>query len=494
MSNTGLTNKTAWKKIEKYAQSIQPCITPPLEKHVVSSENLTLDYGAQRLDNTALSLLFELAKECDLGEKIKALMKGHPVNQSEKRPALHTALRVFSEEPILVNNTNVVQQVLEVRETMRTISNQVREGTWLGFSGKPITDVVNIGIGGSQLGPQFCLDALANRVTNALRFHFISEIDTNAFRKGTRCLNPETTLFIVSSKSFTTQETLYNAKQALAWMGKPHHMDKHFIAVTAYPERAKAFGINQVLPLWDWVGGRYSVCSAINLITCIAIGFDNFSALLEGANGMDEHFSHAEPAQNLPILLALLGIWNNNFLKTQTLLLLTYAQELELFAPYVQQLDMESNGKSLDNEGRAVNYSTGPIVWGGLANQAQHRYYQLLCQGTHRIAADLISVDVFNQDPINQLCAAHKVILSEGLNDEKNPHGYIPGNIPINHIRLADCSPRTIGALITLYEHKVFVQGVIWNINSFDQPGVESSKQMMRKAMAFENAITPSLI
>lgn len=488
-----LTQREAWKKIENHAETITKLTTPLIENGVVATDNITLDYSAQRLDNMALALLYELAEECHLSEKINALMSGHAVNQSEQRPALHTALRVLSEEPILVNNTDVVQGVLAVREQMRLISNQIRQGEWLGFSGKKITDIVNIGIGGSQLGPQFCLDALSELTTNTLRFHFISEMDTHAFSKGTVNLNPETTLFIVSSKSFTTQETLCNAKQALAWIGQHENSGQHFIAVTAFPQRAKDIGINQVLPIWDWVGGRYSVCSAINLITCIAVGFDNFCELLEGANSMDDHFRRAEFSQNLPVILALLGIWNNNILKIHTLLLLTYAQELQLFVPYIQQLDMESNGKSIDNDGRAVNYSTGPIVWGGLGDQAQHSYYQLLCQGTHQIAADLISVDLFNNDAINQLCRAQKEVLSKGTVEETNPTHFIPGNIPINHIRLADCSPRTIGALITMYEHKVFVQGVIWNINSFDQPGVESSKKIMRKIIAAESAVTHSL-
>ncbi|OGV42123.1 MAG: glucose-6-phosphate isomerase [Legionellales bacterium RIFCSPHIGHO2_12_FULL_42_9] len=486
-----LTKREAWKKIETHAEAIKKFTLPPTENRVVLFDNLTLDYSAQRLDPTALALLCELADECALREKINALMTGHPVNQSEQRPALHTALRVFSEEPICVNNTDVVQDVLAVREQMRMIAEQIRAGAWLGFSGKRITDIVNIGIGGSQLGPQFCLDALSELTTNTLQFHFISEIDVNAFSKVVVNLNPETTLFIVSSKSFTTQETLFNAKKALAWIGQHENSDNHFIAVTAFPNRAKEIGINQVLPIWDWVGGRYSVCSAINLITCIAIGFDNFCAFLEGANSMDEHFRLAPFAQNLPVLLALLGIWNNNVLKIHLLLLLSYAEVLKLLVPYIQQLDMESNGKSIDNEGRAVNYSTGPIVWGGLGNQAQHSYYQLLCQGTHLIAADLISVDSFNNDAINHLCSAHREVLSKGTMEETDPNNFVPGNIPINHIRLADCSPKTLGALIAMYEHKVFVQGVIWNINSFDQPGVESSKKIMRKVCVAEQVVMP---
>ena len=483
-----LTARNAWKNLKALAEARGITASDPTHRQdftgetSASTDAIALDYRAASITPPILQALLALAQECNVDEWISALMTGYPVNASENKPALHTALRVFDSEPIWVNGVDVVLDVKQVRAQMRVISTQIRQGEWLGFSGKPITDVVNLGIGGSQLGPQFCMDALTDWVTDTLQFHFLSDMDSNAFRRTTQRLNPETTLFIVSSKSFTTQETLENAKRAFAWIGLENkaHFDKHFIAVTAFPQKAKAFGIEQVCPIWDRVGGRYSVCSAISLITCIGIGFDNFCALLQGANAMDKHFRTTDLADNVPVLFALLGIWNTNFLHTHTVLMLTYAQSLQAFVPFIQQLEMESNGKSLDKQGRAVNYATAPIVWGGLGYQAQHSYYQLLCQGTHRIAVDLISVDSLDGGAVNRLCGAHQKILSQGYIEETDANRYIPGKMPLNHIQLRDCTPHTIGSLIALYEHKVFVQGIIWNINSFDQPAVESSKQLMR--------------
>ena len=260
------------------------------------------------------------------------------------------------------------------------------------------------------------------------------------------------------------------------WIGKQQHHAKHFIAVTAHPKKASQFGIQTVLPIWDWIGGRYSFCSAINLITAIAIGFEHFNQLLAGANSMDQHFKESDFSTNLPVLLALLGIWNNNFLHIHNLLILTYSERLEQFVPYIQQLDMESNGKSIDNTGKTVNHATGPIIWGGLGNQAQHSYYQLLCQGTHKVTADFISLSAFDGQIINKMCDAKINVLTAGVNDQENQNGYIPGNTPLNRIRINNYSPFSIGALVALYEHKIFVQSVIWNINPFDQPGVESAK------------------
>ncbi len=254
-------------------------------------------------------------------------------------------------------------------------------------------------------------------------------------------------------------------------------MNKHLIAVTANPEKAHQFGIQEVLPIWDWIGGRYSLCSAINLITAIAIGFDAFMQLLDGANSMDIHFRTTNYAQNLPVLLALIGIWNNNFLDTHNLLMLTYAQQLEKFVPFVQQLDMESNGKSIDNQGNFIDFVTSPIVWGGPGNQAQHSYYQLLCQGRHKITADFITTDAFDNHMINNMCKAKMQVLTQGIHDQSNIYAHIPGNVPLNHIRLKSCDPFTVGALVALYEHKIFTQSVIWDINPFDQPGVESAKR-----------------
>lgn len=481
------TKTHSWKKLEEYAQSMQfaagKVVGAPIQSQNntmnVSIGDIFLDYSNQLLDETALELLIELAHECKLKKHIDDLFFGSAVNTTEKKPALHTALRAENPEELFVGDHNIGPAILGAREQMRDISEAIRKGQWLGFSGKAITDVVNIGIGGSQLGPSFCISALKDYTTNALGFYFVSDCDPKAFKRVVAKLNPETTLFIISSKSFSTLETLSNAKKALAWVGQPKFIDRHFIAVTAKKEKAEAFGFNTVLPIWDWVGGRFSLCSAINLITCIAIGYEQFSALLSGASLMDTHFRTADFRYNLPVLLALFGIWNIDFLAIPTLLLLVYAQDLQELVPYIQQLDMESNGKSLDKEGLAVDYATGPIVWGGLGNQAQHSYYQLLCQGTQVVAADFISVDAFEEEPINQMCFAQKTVLTQGVSDSDDAYAYVKGNTPLNHIRITNCTPKVIGSLVALYEHKIFTQAVIWHINPFDQPGVESSKKLL---------------
>ena len=473
-----LTQRNAWKQLETYATKIQ-FNTEALDAlgAKLTTHFLSYDFSNQCIDSEVLGLLFELAESCEVPSAITALMSGYPINNHQ--PALHTALRAdFLHTPM---QPWVNHAVLASRDQMRLISEQIRQGEWLGYSGKPIRDVVNIGIGGSQLGPQFCIDAFKQQQLPILGFHFISDFDANECRYVLSKLNPETTLFIVSSKSFTTPETLINYKRALSWLGQHRFISQHFIAVTAHPDKAKQLGINHVIPIWDWVGGRYSLCSAINLITCIAIGYSRFEALLEGARSMDEHCRNTSMKENIPILLALLGIWNNNFLKIHNLVMLTYAQVLQWFVPYIQQLDMESNGKSIDKQGRAVNYATGPIVWGGLGNQGQHSYFQLLCQGTHRVAVDMVSIDPLDDVDTNQMCSAHKHVLRYGVKGQSNPNGYIPGNVPVNHLRLHDHSPQSLGALIALYEHKIFIQSVVWNINAFDQPGVESFKQGMRQ-------------
>lgn len=472
-----------WKSLENHAQSLHLYTSKNVchRQNINNSKNVSacqinLDYSNQHLTDETLKLLLSLANSCNLQGKINALFRGDKVNNSENRPALHTALRVSDDAPIWVDGSNVITEILSTRNKMKIIVEQIRNKEWLGFTGESIKDIVNIGIGGSDFGPRFAIDALAEYTTPDLNYHFISDVDPNSFKQVAEKLKPETTLFIVSSKSFTTQETLYNAKKAISWIGKPN-INKHFIAVTANTEKAKQFGISKVLPIWDWVGGRYSFCSAINLITAIAIGFDNFNQILAGANNMDNHFQESEFSKNLPVLLALIGIWNNNFLNIHNLLLLTYAQQLEYFVPYIQQLDMESNGKSLDKLGKSVNYATGPLIWGGLGNQAQHSYYQLLCQGTHKVSVDFISLEVFNEEIINDMCHAKINVLTKGINDVKNSNGFIPGNIPLNHINIKDATPFSIGALIALYEHKIFTQSVVWDINPFDQPGVESAKR-----------------
>jgi glucose-6-phosphate isomerase len=475
-----LTKTETWKKLEHYVNN-RSKPSPHSSSHKALSTYIDIDYSGQCITDEILDTLIQLAIENKLPEQINALFQGHPVNNTENKPALHTALRADDHELIYVNNHNVVTDVVQVRQQMNEISTQIREGTWLGYSGKPITDIVNIGIGGSMLGPFFCIDAFSDYITPKLKFHFIAEMDPNSFLRVSAKLNPETTLFIISSKSFTTPETLYNMEKAIAWINQTHYFNQHFIAVTAHVKKAKEYGFTNILSIWDWVGGRYSICSAINLITCIAIGFNQFSEMLSGAKMMDNHFRTAEFSKNLPVLLALLGIWNINFLKNNNHLVLTYSEDLEFFVPYLQQLDMESNGKSINKQGMRVDYDTGPIIWGGTGNQAQHSYYQLLCQGTRKIATDLISIKIFDDQAINKICLGHRHVLTQGVTSETNPYSMVPGEVPVNHISLVDCTPKTIGSLIALYEHKIFVQGVIWNINSFDQPGVESSKKIFRE-------------
>lgn len=484
-----ITELNAWTALEHHAQSMRLTSISELKNSSTCKANnlklgldgLCIDFTNQRINESSLNLLTKLAEERQLKNKIEALFQGQKVNQSENRPALHTALRILDEKPIMVDGFNIVPAILATRKTMRDISDQIRAQRWLGYSGKAISSIVNIGIGGSDFGPRFCIESLADYTANHLNYHFISDADPKAFEKTLAKLHPETTLFIVSSKSFTTEETILNANKAIAWFGaidQNEILEKHFIAVTANEEKAKQFGIQLILPLWDWVGGRYSLCSAINLICCIAIGYNHFMDLLAGANNVDQHFRHSELEKNIPVILALIGIWNINFLHMPSLLMLVYTKQLELLVPYVQQLDMESNGKSIDTLGRAVNHATGPIIWGGLGNQAQHSYYQLLCQGTHRIAVDIITTKEFDGEIVNDICNEKVKVLSEGTNPTNNANGYIPGSVPINHIQLDSCSPFCIGSLIAIFEHKIYVQSVLWNINSFDQPGVESAKRV----------------
>ncbi|HAT1699333.1 glucose-6-phosphate isomerase [Legionella pneumophila] len=439
------------------------------------------DYSRQKVNNTILDLLINLANEIKLQEKIDGLIRGEKVNISENRSALHTALRDLSNKSILIDGLDIMSEVVSTREKIRMISNRIREKKWLGYSGLPITDIVNIGIGGSDLGPRVCIHALSNYVSKEFNYHFISDVDPASFNDVIAKINPQTTLFIVSSKSFTTKETLLNARKAFALYEDTASIDQHFIAVTAHPERAYKMGIKTILPIWDWVGGRFSFCSAVNLITAIAIGYEQFVELLAGAHDVDTHVQFTDFKNNIPVLMALIGIWNNNFLNIHNLLILTYSKKLEYFVPYVQQLDMESNGKSIDVNGRMVDYATGPIVWGGLGNQAQHSYFQLLCQGTHRCVGDFITLKTNDEHEINSMCHYKMKVLSEGIQTIENPYGYIPGNMPMNHLILSDCSPYTLGALVALYEHKIFIQSVIWNINPFDQPGIESAKSAHRE-------------
>jgi len=482
-----------WNALEKHAHDISTCGINDLYQHSPNRDiefkqstcGIEFDFSKQRVTHETLGLLFELAEACHLNQKIDALMAGEKVNASENRAALHTALRVPRYTPFMLDGHDIMRDIFDARHKMEVIAEDLRNQTWLGYSNQPIKDVVNIGIGGSDLGPKFCISALSDDSSSVLRFHFISDADPDAFKRVIATLNPETTLFIVSSKSFTTQETLFNMKKAMDWIGDINRFEQHFIAVTADVEKAHAWSIKNSLPIWDWVGGRYSVCSAINLITMIAIGPDQFKEFLAGAHAMDMHFKNTSFQENLPVLAALLGVWNNNFLNIHTLLMLVYSSRLEQLVPYVQQLDMESNGKRIDRDNRTVAYATGPIVWGGLGNRAQHSYYQLLCQGTHRVTADFISLKTFDASMLNIFCRAKQKVLTQGVDVDNKISKQILGETPLNHVLLEACSPFILGALISLYEHKTYVQSVVWNINPFDQPGVESAKQNEGEQLEF---------
>lgn len=472
----------AWQSLKQQVEKIRinsEYTTHKLFPTNVYSDLISLDYSDQTLNSTAWNLLLELAQEVQLKSKINGLMNGAIVNLSKNCPALHTALRLPDQaNPIIVNDHNIIPEIIKVRDQAYEIAEKIRNLQWYGYSGKPIINIVNIGVGGSDLGPKFCLHALQDLISQDLNFYFISDCDPLSFKDVVKDLSPETTLFIIASKSFTTSETLYNFKQVYDWLGPKQNLTQHLIAVTANYAKAQAYGLKYILPIWSWVGGRYSATSAINLITTIAIGYQNFQALLQGAHNIDLHFLNNDYANNLPIIFALLGIWNSNFLNLHNLIMLVYSRRLYHFVPFVQQLDMESNGKSIDLNGMAVNYATGPMVWGGLGNPAQHSYYQLMCQGTHKFSVDFLTIDTYKNDLIYQNFLAQRKTLTHGIQDPDNNY-YIAGNIPCNHINLKDHSPESIGALIALYEHKIFAQSVIWNINPFDQPGVESAKRFL---------------
>ncbi|NDH08159.1 MAG: glucose-6-phosphate isomerase [Gammaproteobacteria bacterium] len=363
-----------------------------------------------------------------------------------------------------------------MREQMQAIVEKIRSNQWLGYSGKPITDIVNIGIGGSDLGPKFYFDAL-NKLETKPQFkcHFISDADYYSAKECLEPLSPETTLFIVLSKSFTTEETMMNANLAIEWIGHADAMAKHFIAVTANPEQAIKSGYQHMIEFGRWVTGRFSVTSAINLINAIFFGFDSYLEFIKGAEEMDKHFLTAPWQDNLPMMLAFVGIWNINFLNIPTQLMLVYHSKLRFFVDYIQQLDMESNGKSYNKEGQKIDYATGPIIWGGLGNQSQHSYYQLLAQGSHQIAIDFLSIADDKNNYLNALCQKRKKSLYHGV-QAKDEYYSIKQHASVNHIELTELTPRSLGALIAMYEHKVFIQASLWSINPFDQPGVDLVK------------------
>ncbi len=501
-----LTALPAWKALQEHYLSIRHVHLAQFfsedprrgEQFSAEAAGLYLDYSKNRITEKTIRLLTRLAEECGLRERINAMFSGEKINKSEKRPVLHIALRSRADQRIVTDGVNVVPLVHAVLGRMTEFSNRVRSGQWRGFTGKRIRHIVNIGIGGSDLGPVMACEALRHYSQRGLSLHFISNIDGTDFSETVRDLDPAETMFIVCSKTFTTPETLTNARTARAWavgrLGSEQAVCRHFVAVSTNAEEVSKFGIDTecMFGLWDWIGGRYSVDSAIGLSTMIAVGAENFQAMLAGLRAMDEHFLAAPFARNLPVLMGLLAIWYNNFFGSQTIAVLPYDQYLKRFPAYLQQLTMESNGKHVTLDGAHVGYQTAPVCWGEPGSNGQHSFYQLLHQGTRLIPCDLIGF-CRTLNPLGQhhdLLMANLFAQAEALafgttvragsadsgNIRQEPHREFDGNRPTNIILAEHLTPATLGSLIALYEHSVFTQGAIWNINSFDQWGVELGK------------------
>jgi len=502
----------AWKALAEHSKEIRKLHLRELfasdstrgEKLAAEGAGLFLDYSKNRVTETTLKLLQQLAQECDLRGRIDAMFRGEKINTTEKRAVLHVALRAPKNATILVDGKNVVPAVHDVLDKMATFSNRIRSGEWVGHTGKRIRNIINIGIGGSDLGPVMAYEALRHYTDRNLTFRFVSNIDGTDFVEATRDLDPAETLFIVSSKTFTTLETMTNAQTARDWLLKGLGGDKaavarHFVAVSTNAEKVSAFGIDtdNMFGFWDWVGGRYSMDSAIGLSTMLAIGPDNFRSMLDGFHQMDEHFRTASFDQNLPILLGLLTVWYTDFFDAQTVAVLPYEQYLKRFPAYLQQLTMESNGKHVTLDGKQVNYDTGPIFWGEPGTNGQHSFYQLIHQGTRLIPCDFIAFghaltplgqhhdillsNVFAQAEALAFGKTAEQVRAEGTRKGLVPHRVFEGNRPSNVILADQLTPEALGKLVALYEHSVFTQGTIWNINSFDQWGVELGKALAQR-------------
>lgn len=481
------------------------------QKFSATACDIYMDFSKQAIDDESLLKLIQLADACELSQKIKALLAGEKVNDTEQRAALHTALRLPKGEPLIVDGVDVGQQVHDSLDKCEALVHRIRSGIWRGYSGKAIRDVVNIGVGGSDLGPLMATTALSEWADTDILAHFVSNMDGTQLESLLKKLNPQTTLFIISSKSFGTVDTLSNAKTALSWLlaayaHKPTILRRHFIGISTRPDKMSDWGIhpdNQLL-LWDWVGGRFSMWSAIGLAIAVRIGMANFRALLAGAHKMDKHFAQADFYKNLPVLLGLIGVWNATFLGINAHTVLPYDGRLSHFPNYLTQLEMESNGKSVKRTGESVNYRTCPILWGDIGSNAQHAFYQLLHQGTQRVSCDFITpIHRYNDTQIvnNSLVYQHKLSLANCLAQSQVlafgnaalPHGVANaaddlakfkkyrGNQPSTTLLLGDLNPKTLGALIALYEHKVYVMSVLWQINPFDQWGVEVGKVMANR-------------
>ncbi|MEF4990784.1 glucose-6-phosphate isomerase [Escherichia coli] len=521
MKNINPTQTAAWQALQKHFDEMKDVTIADLfakdgdrfsKFSAIFDDQMLVDYSKNRITEETLAKLQDLAKECDLAGAIKSMFSGEKINRTENRAVLHVALRNRSNTPILVDGKDVMPEVNAVLEKMKTFSEAIISGEWKGYTGKAITDVVNIGIGGSDLGPYMVTEAL-RPYKNHLNMHFVSNVDGTHIAEVLKKVNPETTLFLVASKTFTTQETMTNAHSARDWFlkaaGDEKHVAKHFAALSTNAKAVGEFGIDtaNMFEFWDWVGGRYSLWSAIGLSIVLSIGFDNFVELLSGAHAMDKHFSTTPAEKNLPVLLALIGIWYNNFFGAETEAILPYDQYMHRFAAYFQQGNMESNGKYVDRNGNVVDYQTGPIIWGEPGTNGQHAFYQLIHQGTKMVPCDFIAPAITH----NPLSDHHQKLLSnffaqtealafgksrEVVEQEYRDQGKDPatldnvvpfkvfeGNRPTNSILLREITPFSLGALIALYEHKIFTQGVILNIFTFDQWGVELGKQLANRIL-----------
>ncbi len=515
------TSTKSWQRLAAHFEKIKDVQMKELfandpqrfNKLSIRFNHILVDYSKNRITEETLRLLFGLANEIGLRDAIDQMFSGEKINETENRAVLHIALRNRKNASIYAHGNDVMPEVNAVLRKVRDFSDKIRSGTWKGYTGKKITDIVNIGIGGSDLGPAMVTQALKPHATQGLTVHYVSNIDGTHISETLKHLNPETTLFMIASKTFTTQETMTNAFSARKWFldaaSDDSHIPSHFVALSTNTAKVEEFGIDKdnMFIFWDWVGGRYSLWSAIGLSIACYIGFDNFTELLQGAFEMDQHFKTAPLDKNIPVILALLGIWYNNFFETQTEAILPYDQYLHRFPAYFQQGNMESNGKSVDRSGNKITYQTGPIIWGEPGTNGQHAFYQLIHQGTKLIPADFLAPAI-SHNPIGD---HHNILLSnffaqteallhgktkeeviaelkkEGKSDAEihklTPHKVFEGNRPTNSILFKQLTPRILGSLIAMYEHKIFVQGVIWNIFSFDQWGVELGKLLAKKIL-----------
>ncbi|MEL0643686.1 glucose-6-phosphate isomerase [Olleya sp. Ti.3.14] len=518
------TTTKAWKKLQAHFENVKGLEMKDLfaqnndrANHMaINWEDFYVDYSKNRITSETINLLLELAEETKLKDAIQSQFSGEVINKTEGREVLHTALRAKATDTILIEGKNVMPEIFEVKQKIETFSNQVISGALKGYTNKAFTDIVNIGIGGSDLGPAMVVESL-QYYKNHLTTHFVSNVDGDHVNQVLKTLNPETTLFVIVSKTFTTQETLSNANTIRTWFlehAKQEDVAKHFVAVSTNIEKVKAFGIDQnnIFPMWNWVGGRFSLWSAVGLTISLSVGYKNFDSLLAGANKMDTHFKSTDFDQNIPVVLALLSIWYNNFFNAESEAVIPYTQYLTQFATYLQQGIMESNGKSVDRNGDLVNYQTGTLIWGEPGTNSQHAFFQLIHQGTKLIPADFIGFAQSlhgNQDHQDKLMSNYfaqtEALLNgktkaeveaefEGQNlsvekiKELTPFKVFEGNKPTNTIFIKKLTPESLGKLIAMYEHKIFVQGIIWNIYSYDQFGVELGKQLANKILnEFDN-------